>query len=253
MGRCTLRIGRSRPGREGRTWWCTDGQDGQPCCCFTNINRRRGLHPRGVFHHQRMPRSAPCSVQSPNAAGWTARTSRTRRRSAQSVSRRGTRRIQSNLTSPPSPAQDTRLYPAPPVGQCESPPRFLAIRSRPRLQSSTSLLDSLASFLSTFQHDLADVSGQIFELQVHSQDIDERSKGRKVGLTSSRAHVPADLPSSLVDCKTAQHLDLGNHPPSHAHHHDQRHPSGGRMVAPDCRVGGKDSGSQGEWEGESGT
>lgn len=48
------------------------------------------------------------------------------------------------------------------------------------LQSSTSLLNSLASFLATFQRDLSDVSGQIFQLQNHSQEIDERSKGRKV-------------------------------------------------------------------------
>ncbi|KAJ9108921.1 hypothetical protein QFC21_000242 [Naganishia friedmannii] len=47
------------------------------------------------------------------------------------------------------------------------------------VNSSTLLLDSLATFLATFQRDLSDVSGQIFELQNHSQEIDERSKGRK--------------------------------------------------------------------------
>ncbi|KAJ9101932.1 hypothetical protein QFC19_005013 [Naganishia cerealis] len=47
------------------------------------------------------------------------------------------------------------------------------------VNSSNLLLDSLASFLATFQRDLSDVSGQIFELQNLSQDIEERSKGRK--------------------------------------------------------------------------
>ncbi|KAI5454705.1 Vacuolar protein sorting-associated protein 52 [Naganishia albida] len=56
-------------------------------------------------------------------------------------------------------------------------PDYIALHQS--IDSSTTLLDSLASFLSTFQHDLSNVSGQIFELQTHSRDIDERSKGRK--------------------------------------------------------------------------
>lgn len=48
------------------------------------------------------------------------------------------------------------------------------------IQSSTELLSSLASYLSTFQHDLSDVSGQISELQQKSADIESQLKGRRV-------------------------------------------------------------------------
>lgn len=46
--------------------------------------------------------------------------------------------------------------------------------------SSTSLLDSLQSFLSTFQKDLSAVSLQIANLQLQSKDIDNRLQSRKV-------------------------------------------------------------------------
>ena len=42
------------------------------------------------------------------------------------------------------------------------------------------LLDSLETFLSTFQKDLSAVSGQISELQSRSKDIDSRLKSRRV-------------------------------------------------------------------------
>ena len=42
------------------------------------------------------------------------------------------------------------------------------------------LLDSLESFLSTFQKDLSAVSGQISELQDRSKDIENRLKSRRV-------------------------------------------------------------------------
>jgi hypothetical protein len=48
------------------------------------------------------------------------------------------------------------------------------------VQSSNELLSSLASYLSTFQHDLSDVSGQISELQQRSTEIEAQLKGRKV-------------------------------------------------------------------------
>jgi len=48
------------------------------------------------------------------------------------------------------------------------------------IQSSNELLSSLASYLSTFQHDLSDVSGQISELQQRSTEIEAQLKGRKV-------------------------------------------------------------------------
>ncbi|KAJ3789445.1 vacuolar sorting protein [Lentinula aff. detonsa] len=48
-----------------------------------------------------------------------------------------------------------------------------------QIQTSVSLLDSLESFLSTFQKDLTAVSGQISELQDRSKDIDNRLKSRR--------------------------------------------------------------------------
>jgi vacuolar protein sorting-associated protein 52 len=49
-------------------------------------------------------------------------------------------------------------------------------------QSSVNLLDSLETFLSTFQKDLSSVSGQISELQDRSKDIDNRLKSRRVSV-----------------------------------------------------------------------
>lgn len=48
-----------------------------------------------------------------------------------------------------------------------------------QVQTSVNLLDSLESFLSTFQKDLSAVSGQISELQNRSKDIDNRLKSRR--------------------------------------------------------------------------
>ncbi|KAL0949390.1 hypothetical protein HGRIS_009454 [Hohenbuehelia grisea] len=48
-----------------------------------------------------------------------------------------------------------------------------------QVETSVNLLDSLESFLSTFQKDLSAVSGQISELQDRSKDIDNRLKSRK--------------------------------------------------------------------------
>lgn len=47
-------------------------------------------------------------------------------------------------------------------------------------QTSVDLLDTLEEFLSTFQTDLAAVSGQISDLQDRSKDIENRLKSRKV-------------------------------------------------------------------------
>ena len=46
------------------------------------------------------------------------------------------------------------------------------------------LLDSLESFLSTFQNDLSSVSGQISNLQSRSRDIESRLKSRRVRIFS---------------------------------------------------------------------
>ncbi|KAF5388452.1 hypothetical protein D9615_000536 [Tricholomella constricta] len=48
-----------------------------------------------------------------------------------------------------------------------------------QVQTSVDLLDSLESFLSTFQKDLSAVSGQISELQDRSKDIENRLKSRR--------------------------------------------------------------------------
>lgn len=50
------------------------------------------------------------------------------------------------------------------------------------VQSSSELLTSLASYLSTFQHDLSAVSGQISDLQQRSAEIESRLRGRRVSL-----------------------------------------------------------------------
>ncbi|CAD6584799.1 MAG: hypothetical protein TREMPRED_003959 [Tremellales sp. Tagirdzhanova-0007] len=47
------------------------------------------------------------------------------------------------------------------------------------VESSTELLTSLASYLSTFQHDLSAVSGQISDLQQRSADIEGQLRGRR--------------------------------------------------------------------------
>ncbi|KAJ9125269.1 hypothetical protein QFC22_000224 [Naganishia vaughanmartiniae] len=113
------------------------------------------------------------------------------------------------------------------------------------VNSSTSLLDSLATFLATFQRDLSDVSGQIFELQNHSQEIDERSKGRKVPAPSLLPSPLSDPTHSantgplflIVDRKTAQCIDLQSYPLPDINHDDQRYTARGCMVAPDRRAG----------------
>ncbi|KAI0053019.1 vacuolar sorting protein [Auriscalpium vulgare] len=48
-----------------------------------------------------------------------------------------------------------------------------------QVQTSVNLLDSLETFLSTFQKDLSAVSGQISDLQSRSRDIESRLKSRK--------------------------------------------------------------------------
>jgi hypothetical protein len=56
------------------------------------------------------------------------------------------------------------------------------------------LLDNLESFLSTFQKDLSDVSGQISYLQSRSRDIEGRLRSRRVRL--SPLFLPVHLPDS---------------------------------------------------------
>jgi hypothetical protein len=55
-----------------------------------------------------------------------------------------------------------------------------SFRRAHELKTSVELLDNLESFLSTFQKDLSDVSGQISYLQSRSRDIEGRLRSRKV-------------------------------------------------------------------------
>lgn len=57
---------------------------------------------------------------------------------------------------------------------------LLQIRLAHEPKTSVDLLDNLESFLSTFQKDLSDVSGQISYLQSRSRDIEGRLKSRRV-------------------------------------------------------------------------
>lgn len=57
-------------------------------------------------------------------------------------------------------------------------------------QTSVGLLDSLESFLSTFQKDLSAVAGQISDLQDRSKDIEGRLKSRRVRFHKLRSLSP---------------------------------------------------------------
>ncbi|KAI9512249.1 vacuolar sorting protein, partial [Russula earlei] len=73
-----------------------------------------------------------------------------------------------------------------------------------QVQTSVGLLDSLESFLSTFQRDLSAVSGQISDLQSRSRDIESRLKSRRKiekplsGLISGLT-LPPDLVTIILD------------------------------------------------------
>nr|XP_031864063.1 uncharacterized protein CI109_000707 [Kwoniella shandongensis]KAA5531135.1 hypothetical protein CI109_000707 [Kwoniella shandongensis] len=81
------------------------------------------------------------------------------------------------------------------------------------VESSNELLSSLASYLSTFQNDLSDVSGQISELQQKSSDIESQLNGRKTILPPLNAllsdiTLPPALVLTLRDTLPAQNPDL---------------------------------------------
>ncbi|KAL8281183.1 hypothetical protein RQP46_006541 [Phenoliferia psychrophenolica] len=77
-----------------------------------------------------------------------------------------------------------------------------------QVETSASLLTDLASFLSTFQHDLSAVSGHISELQGRSKTIEGRLAGRKAverllhPLVSSIV-IPPDLIRIIVDTEVS--------------------------------------------------
>ncbi|GLB33953.1 putative vps52 / Sac2 family protein [Lyophyllum shimeji] len=73
-----------------------------------------------------------------------------------------------------------------------------------QVQTSVNLLDSLESFLSTFQKDLSAVSGQISELQDRSKDIENRLKSRRriekpLSNLLSDIVIPPDLATLILD------------------------------------------------------
>ncbi|KAH7914389.1 vacuolar sorting protein [Hygrophoropsis aurantiaca] len=73
-----------------------------------------------------------------------------------------------------------------------------------QVQTSVGLLDSLETFLSTFQKDLSSVSGQIAELQDRSKDIENRLKSRRriekpLSELLSDLSIPPPLASIILD------------------------------------------------------
>ncbi|KAG2757407.1 Vps52-domain-containing protein [Suillus brevipes Sb2] len=73
-----------------------------------------------------------------------------------------------------------------------------------QVETSVNLLDSLESFLSTFQKDLSSVSGQISELQERSKDIDNRLKSRRriekpLSSLLSDLAIPPSLAITILD------------------------------------------------------
>ncbi|TFK43659.1 vacuolar sorting protein [Crucibulum laeve] len=78
-----------------------------------------------------------------------------------------------------------------------------------QVQSSVTLLDSLESFLSTFQTDLTAVAGQISELQDRSKDIDSRLKSRRrierpLSSLISDITIPPSLATLILDSNVGE-------------------------------------------------
>ncbi|KAF9247342.1 vacuolar sorting protein [Melanogaster broomeanus] len=78
-----------------------------------------------------------------------------------------------------------------------------------QVQTSVNLLDSLESFLSTFQRDLSSVSGQISELQEHSKDIDNRLKNRRriekpLSSLISDLTIPPAVATTILDTEVGE-------------------------------------------------
>ncbi|KAF8631583.1 hypothetical protein AX15_002333 [Amanita polypyramis BW_CC] len=78
-----------------------------------------------------------------------------------------------------------------------------------QVQTSVNLLDSLESFLSTFQKDLQAVSGQISELQDKSKDIESRLKSRRkierpLSSLISDITLPPQLTLTILDTEVGE-------------------------------------------------
>uniref|UniRef100_A0A0W0EZH1 Vacuolar sorting protein n=1 Tax=Moniliophthora roreri TaxID=221103 RepID=A0A0W0EZH1_MONRR len=77
------------------------------------------------------------------------------------------------------------------------------------METSVNLLDSLESFLSTFQKDLSAVSGQISELQDRSNDIDARLKSRRkiekpLSSLLNDITIPPSLATTILDTDVSE-------------------------------------------------
>ncbi|KAF8076543.1 hypothetical protein FPV67DRAFT_421586 [Lyophyllum atratum] len=84
-----------------------------------------------------------------------------------------------------------------------------------QVQTSVDLLDSLESFLSTFQKDLSAVSGQISELQDRSKDIENRLKSRRriekpLSSLISDLTIPPALATLILGLSCRRTLDRSN-------------------------------------------
>ncbi|KAF8663429.1 hypothetical protein AX16_000999 [Volvariella volvacea WC 439] len=78
-----------------------------------------------------------------------------------------------------------------------------------QVQTSVNLLDSLESFLSTFQKDLSAVSGQISELQDRSKDIDNRLRSRRriekpLSNLITDLTIPPSLAKTILDTEVSE-------------------------------------------------
>ncbi|KAJ3564831.1 hypothetical protein NP233_g8034 [Leucocoprinus birnbaumii] len=78
-----------------------------------------------------------------------------------------------------------------------------------QVQTSIGLLDSLESFLSTFQKDLTAVAGQISDLQDRSQDIENKLKSRRrierpLSSLISEITIPPALSTTILDTNVGE-------------------------------------------------
>lgn len=100
-------------------------------------------------------------------------------------------------------------------------------RGADELKTSVDLLDSLESFLSTFQKDLSSVSGQMSNLQSRSRDIEDRLKSRRVRVSplflpnpSSRLRSSGRcLPLATENRKAASQPNFRPHASTDPRHH----------------------------------
>jgi len=100
-------------------------------------------------------------------------------------------------------------------------------RGADELKTSVDLLDSLESFLSTFQKDLSSVSGQMSDLQSRSRDIEDRLKSRRVRVSplflpnpSSRLRSSGRcLPLATENRKAASQPNFRPHASTGPRHH----------------------------------